>query len=61
MFLKGHKAPDTLSATSNMTEVVTGSQLLLMVVPTPYVESTLKPVAELFTPSQILVSCTKVS
>ena len=60
MFLPGHKCPDTLTATSNMTEAVTSNELVLMVVPTPYLAATVKQIAALLQPNQIFVSCTKV-
>eukprot|EP00878_Enallax_costatus_P032428 GHUV01035637.1.p1 GENE.GHUV01035637.1~~GHUV01035637.1.p1 ORF type:complete len:157 (+),score=18.90 GHUV01035637.1:182-652(+) len=59
-FLPGHKCPDTLTATSNMTEAVANSELVLMVVPTPYIAATVKPIADLLRSDQIFVSCTKV-
>eukprot|EP00878_Enallax_costatus_P006700 GHUV01007024.1.p1 GENE.GHUV01007024.1~~GHUV01007024.1.p1 ORF type:complete len:332 (+),score=54.13 GHUV01007024.1:182-1177(+) len=58
-FLPGHKCPDTLTATSNMTEAVANSELVLMVVPTPYIAATVKPIADLLRSDQIFVSCTK--
>lgn len=59
-FLPGHRCPDNLKATTNICEAVTGSQLVLMVVPTPYIAATVKPIMGQLQPDQIFVSCTKV-
>jgi len=58
-FLKGVKLPEELTATTDMEAVVTQSEVLLMVIPTPFVARTLAPLAALLTPKHILVSCTK--
>lgn len=42
-----------------MVEVVSSCEVVLMVVPTPFVARTLAPVADKFRPDGILVSCTK--
>lgn len=55
----GHRCPDSFTATGDMVEVVSSCEVVLMVVPTPFVERTLAPVADKFRPDGILVSCTK--
>lgn len=59
IFLKGYKAPDGLRASSDMAEVVKHAELLLMVIPTPFVAATIKGIRDQLRPDQILVSCTK--
>jgi hypothetical protein len=60
LFLPGHKLPENLVASGSLSDVVSSCELLLMVVPTPFVEATLKPVTdELQQSNSILVSCTK--
>ncbi|CAD7699867.1 unnamed protein product [Ostreobium quekettii] len=58
-FLKGVKIPPGLVATNDLPQVVAHGEIVLMVVPTPFVATTLAPVAKLFRKDQILVSCTK--
>eukprot|EP00882_Tetradesmus_deserticola_P026615 GHRQ01029375.1.p2 GENE.GHRQ01029375.1~~GHRQ01029375.1.p2 ORF type:complete len:213 (+),score=88.42 GHRQ01029375.1:698-1336(+) len=59
LYLPGHKCPAGLSASSSLQEVTSSSNLLLIVVPTPFMEKTLAPVAAALKPDSILVSCTK--
>lgn len=60
LFLPGHRLPENLTATASLPDVISNCELLLMVVPTPFVESTLKPVTDVLERSKsILVSCTK--
>jgi glycerol-3-phosphate dehydrogenase (NAD(P)+) len=59
LYLPGHKCPQGMSASSSLQEVASSCSLLLIVVPTPFVEKTLAPVAAAFSPDCILVSCTK--
>ncbi|KAF6266827.1 NAD-dependent glycerol-3-phosphate dehydrogenase [Scenedesmus sp. NREL 46B-D3] len=59
LYLPGHKCPEGLSASSSLQEVASSCNLLLIVVPTPFIEKTLAPVAAAFKPDCILVSCTK--
>lgn len=58
-FLKGVKLPDSLRASTDMAEVVQRSEVILIVIPTPFVASTLASLGEQLQPHQILVSCTK--
>eukprot|EP00803_Ostreobium_quekettii_P004849 evm.model.scf_752.3 EVM.evm.TU.scf_752.3 scf_752:18570-24965(+) len=58
-FLKGVKVPPGLIATNDLPQIVAHGEIVLMVVPTPFVASTLAPVAKQFRKHQILVSCTK--
>eukprot|EP00879_Flechtneria_rotunda_P014388 GHRR01015035.1.p1 GENE.GHRR01015035.1~~GHRR01015035.1.p1 ORF type:complete len:328 (+),score=74.40 GHRR01015035.1:273-1256(+) len=59
LFLPGHKCPDGLIATGDLKQVASDCELILMVVPTPFVERTLASVANAFKQNSILVSCTK--
>jgi len=74
VFFPGFAIPDNMKATTDLGEVVEHAAVLLMVVPTPFVESTLSkylrvsnsisysigPFTEKFNDSnKILVSCTK--
>ncbi|PNW78717.1 hypothetical protein CHLRE_09g387763v5 [Chlamydomonas reinhardtii] len=58
-YLKGHPCPPSLRASNDLAEVITRSELLLMVVPTQYIIHTLGEAAKLLQPHQILVSCSK--
>lgn len=58
-FLPGVTLPEELKATTDMKAAVTDAEVILMVIPTPFVASTLAPLATLLQPHQILVSCTK--
>lgn len=55
----GHKLPESFTATTDLAAVVSSCEVVLMVVPTPFVARTLAPVADRFRPDGILVSCTK--
>lgn len=59
MPLQGVKLPDNLRASGDMAEVVTSAEIILVVIPTPFVARTLAPLADVLQPHQILVSCTK--
>jgi glycerol-3-phosphate dehydrogenase (NAD(P)+) len=59
LYLPGHKCPAGMAASSSLQEVASNCTLLLIVVPTPFIEKTLTPVAAAFKPDSILVSCTK--
>ncbi len=56
---QGVECPEGLTASGDMAEVVGASEIVLMVIPTPFVAATVAPLAELLRPDQILVSCTK--
>lgn len=58
-FLPGVSLPEELKATNDMEEAVKGAEVILMVIPTPFVASTISPLVNLLQPHQILVSCTK--
>lgn len=59
VFLKGSKCPEGLRATTNMAEAIQGAEVVLMVIPTQFVERTMSRVAHELQPHQILVSCAK--
>mmetsp|Transcript_5659 Transcript_5659/g.14445 ORF Transcript_5659/g.14445 Transcript_5659/m.14445 type:complete len:362 (-) Transcript_5659:150-1235(-) len=60
LYLPGVKCPEGLTASTDKHEVVKQSKLLLMVIPTPFVASTMKDLADVLRPEdQMLVSCTK--
>ena len=56
---QGVPCPQGLTASGDMGEVVAASEVILMVIPTPFVAATVAPLAQLLRPDQILVSCTK--
>lgn len=58
-FLPGVTLPESLKATNSMEDAVAHAEVILMVIPTPFVASTLAPLADLLKPHQILLSCTK--
>ena len=51
--VQGHKLPEGLSATVDVRELVQRCTVILMVVPTPFVERTLKPLADQLRPEQV--------
>ncbi|MEW5296797.1 MAG: hypothetical protein WDW38_007564 [Sanguina aurantia] len=59
VFLPGHPCPSSLTATDDMAAVLSSSDVLLMVIPTQFVEGTMAKVAHLLRPEHILVSCAK--
>ncbi|KDD75318.1 NAD-dependent glycerol-3-phosphate dehydrogenase [Helicosporidium sp. ATCC 50920] len=59
VFLKGPKLPEALRATGDLEAAVTHGELVLTVIPTPFLAATLKSVSHLLRGDQILVSCTK--
>ena len=54
--LQGYKAPDGLRASSDMAEVVKHAELLLMVIPTPFVAATIKGIRDQLRPDQVCLS-----
>ena len=58
-FAQNVPCPEGLTASADMAEVVRASEVILMVIPTPFVAATVAPLADLLRPDQILVSCTK--
>jgi glycerol-3-phosphate dehydrogenase (NAD(P)+) len=60
VFLKGVDLPESLCASNDMSLVVGHGELVLMVIPTPFVERTISQVKDKLRPKDhILVSCTK--
>jgi glycerol-3-phosphate dehydrogenase (NAD(P)+) len=57
--MQGVPCPEGLTASTDMAEVVGASEVILMVIPTPFVAATVAPLADLLRDDQILVSCTK--
>ena len=56
--MQGHKAPDGLRASTDMAEVVKHAELLLMVIPTPFVAATITGIKDLLRPEQAcLLQC----
>ncbi len=58
-YAQGHKVPPTLRATTDQKAVVEHGELLLMVIPTPFVASTMTTIKDELRADQIVVSCTK--
>ena len=59
VFFKGHKLPDTVRCSADGAAVAAHGDLVLVVIPTPFVERVLAPLAGALRADQILVSCTK--
>ena len=59
VFLPGFTVPDKLSASTDLESVVANADLILSVVPTPYVGRVIGSVAHVFREDQVLVSCSK--
>jgi glycerol-3-phosphate dehydrogenase (NAD(P)+) len=59
VFFKGHRLPENVKASADANEVVAYGELILTVIPTPFVERVMKPLAEHIKDHQIIVSCTK--
>lgn len=57
--MQGFPCPEGLTASGDMEDVVAQSEVILMVIPTPFVARTIEPLAAKLRPDQILVSCTK--
>lgn len=58
-YLKGFPLPEALRASSDLKEVAQHGELVLMVIPTPFIERTMSRIADDITEKQIIVSCTK--
>ncbi|KAL4427998.1 hypothetical protein ABPG75_002087 [Micractinium tetrahymenae] len=58
-YLKGFKLPESLRASNDIKEVAAFGEVILMVIPTPFVERTVAQVVDALRDSSILVSCTK--
>lgn len=59
VFLPGFEVPERLSASDDLEAVVAGSDVILSVVPTPYVGRVIASVAHVFREDHVLVSCSK--
>lgn len=51
--MQGVRLPDTLKATSNMSELVDHAEIFLMVVPTPFVAATMATMKDKLKPNQV--------
>ena len=51
--VQGHKLPEGLAATGDIQELVKRCAVILMVVPTPFVERTLAPLKDQLRPEQV--------
>lgn len=60
LMLQGYKAPDGLRASSDMAEVVRHAELLLMVIPTPFVAATIKGIRDQLRPDQVCLSTSNI-
>ncbi|PSC69774.1 glycerol-3-phosphate dehydrogenase [Micractinium conductrix] len=58
-YLKGHQLPHNLRASNDIKEVAGYGELVLMVIPTPFVERTVSQIEGSVRDDAILVSCTK--
>lgn len=59
VFLAGHKVPDNMKATGNLSECLDQSQLVLMVVPTQFVKGVMAGIAGEIREDHIFVCCAK--
>lgn len=59
VFLKGYPLPENLKATNDIKEAAQHGELVLMVIPTPFVERTVGQIADILRDDQVVVSCTK--
>lgn len=55
VFLKGFELPENIVASSSGKEVVAHGELILIVVPTPFMERVMAPLAESITDEQVRV------
>ncbi|KAK9909230.1 hypothetical protein WJX75_009218 [Coccomyxa subellipsoidea] len=58
-YLQGYKVPEALRASNDIKAVVAHAEILLMVIPTPFVAATMSTIRDSLRPEQIIVSCTK--
>eukprot|EP00887_Chlorella_sp_A99_P004238 scaffold15.g4238.t1 len=58
-YLKGYPLPESLRASNDLAEVAGYGELVLFVIPTPFVERTVGQIADTLRDDQIVVSCTK--
>ncbi|GAB4816038.1 hypothetical protein N2152v2_003084 [Parachlorella kessleri] len=59
VFLKGFPLPETLRATNDIIEAFDYAEVILTVIPTPFLERTIAKVKDHIKGDKILVSCTK--
>jgi glycerol-3-phosphate dehydrogenase len=52
MRVQGHRVPDALRATSDLDEMISHAEIILMVVPTPFVAATMASIAHQLRPDQ---------
>lgn len=57
VLMQGYKAPAGLTASDDMAAVIQHAELLLMVIPTPFVASTIKGIRDQLRPEQVLLHC----
>ncbi|PRW59103.1 glycerol-3-phosphate dehydrogenase [Chlorella sorokiniana] len=58
-YLKGYPLPENLRASGDIRQVASFGEILLMVIPTPFVERTVSQIVDAVRDDSILVSCTK--
>jgi glycerol-3-phosphate dehydrogenase (NAD(P)+) len=59
LFFKGFKLSPNVKASQDMREVATFGEIILSVIPTPFLGTTMQQVADLITDDKIICSCTK--
>ena len=59
--MQGYKAPDGLKASTDMAEVVKHAELLLMVIPTPFVAATIMGIKDILRPEQVCLLWSSMS
>lgn len=59
VFFKGFALPPNLKASNDIQSVARFGELILMVIPTPFVQGTMAQIKDVLTDAQMLVSCTK--
>lgn len=59
MTTQGTALPTNLKATNDLAEAVAHGELVLTVIPTPFLGRTIASVKDKFKPNQIIISCTK--
>ena len=59
LFFPGFVLSDKVTASADIEEVANFGELILMVIPTPFVERVMAPLKDVLRDDQIIVSCTK--
>lgn len=57
--MQGFKLPDSVKATTDINEAVKFGEVLLTVIPTPFLERVMSSIADVISDEQIICSCTK--